>query len=143
VRRVLNWDVNATLWAIDQVGKPFVWGETDCVSLLRRMLAVMYGEPVGPPLAYHSLNSAIDVSRELGGVRKVLTDLGAVPLDLIAYANTGDVLVDVRRAGDDPFEPVLPVITDKFLFTEPDGLVQLLPLHAAPLEAVPYRLPHG
>lgn len=141
MRRVLNWDCKATTWAIEQVGKPFVWGETDCCSLLVGMWEVMYGEPV-VSLPYRSLADAVLFSESVGGVRSVLRDLNCTTLDLIVYANTGDVLVDVKRAGDDPFESVLPVITDKFLFTEPGGLVRLLPLHSAPLAATPYRLPH-
>lgn len=138
MRRVPNWDVKATNWATAQLGKPFVWGETDCCSLLRQMWEEMYGEPL-MPLLYQSLAAALVFSESVGGVRQVLHNLGCTPLDVIPRANTGDVLIAAPR-DDEPFDAVMPVITDQFLFTEPTGLVQLLPLDAAPLDALPYRL---
>jgi hypothetical protein len=71
----------------------------------------------------------------------VLYQLGATELPSLSYATTGDVLIAPPRE-DEPFESVMPVITNKYLFTQPDGLVQLLPLTVAPDDAIAYRVPH-
>jgi hypothetical protein len=139
-RRILNWDNAAVHWAIAQVGKPFAWGETDCVSLLRGMLAEIYGEPIGSNHSYADLPSALAVTKLTGGPRQVLWQLGADTLPGLPYANTGDVLIAPPRE-DEPFESVMPVITDKYLFTQPDSTVLLLPLQLAPDDATAYRLP--
>jgi hypothetical protein len=139
--RVLNWDTQTVTWAIAQLGKPFCWGETDCVSLLRGMLQIMYGEPVGPTDPYDDLRSACEVHRLTGGVWRVLKSFGSSELLGVTYASTGDVLLASPRE-DEPFEAVMPVINDKYLFTEPGGLVQLMPLRFAPDDTVAYRLPH-
>lgn len=141
-RRILNWDVEATHWAVAQLGQPFTWGATDCGSLTRAMLAVMYGEDLLPPgLTYTGLREAVDLDRSEGGVRGVLAALGAHALPGLLYANTGDVLIASPR-DDEPFEAVMPVITDRFLLTAPDGVVLAVPLLQAPLDAVPFRVPH-
>jgi hypothetical protein len=140
-RRIRNWDVQATLWALDQVGKPYAWGETDCGSLYLSLLSEIYGEPLLEDCRYDSIFGAMAVHERTGGALAALTALGAAPLELRAYANTGDVLIAPPRE-DEPFDAVMPVITDRYLFTEPDGLVQLLPLAAAPADALPYRLPY-
>lgn len=140
MRRVRNWDCLAVEWAIQQVGKPFVWGETDCASLLTGMLGVMYRKL--PPLPrYASLRDAMDIWEQTGGVKPVLLEWGSQPLPTVAYANTGDVLIASPR-DDEPFDAVMPVITDKYLFTEPNNTVQLIPLANVPVDAVPYRVPH-
>ena len=141
-KRIRNWDNAVVKWATTQRGRPFVWGQTDCVSLYRNALQVMYGEPIGPGLTYHSLPSALAASAECGGIRKVLLELGAVPLESAAYANTGDVLIDVLRDGD-AFESTLPVITDKIMFADPEGVIVLVPLRDAPRDVTAYRMPYG
>jgi hypothetical protein len=141
MRRVRNWDVQVTHWAIAQVGKPFVWGETDCVSLLRGLMRCLYGKTYGPALEYHTLREALNVEEQTGGARKVVLDLEPTVLPL-SYASTGDVLIDQRREGD-PFEAVLCVITDKALFSEPDSVVKLIPLSTVPPGVTLYRLPNG
>lgn len=42
--RVLNWDVRLVEFAREVRGQPYVWGETDCATLVRRALTVMHGE---------------------------------------------------------------------------------------------------
>lgn len=132
--RVLNWDVLATKWAIEQVGKPFVWGETDCVSLMRQMAEIINGEPFGTH-RYTSLRGALDVQEATGGICQALRDAGAVEIRR-SYATTGDVIV----ADDEPFPAVLLVITDKALFADHDQGVRLIPLSSVSPDATVYRL---
>jgi Domain of unknown function (DUF6950) len=141
-RRIRNWDNAVVKWATELRGKKFVWGQTDCVSNLRAMLEVMYGEPIAPEWAYDSLDAAKAVEQASGGVLPVLLSLGAVALKGPAYANTGDVLIDILRPGD-LFRSTLPVIGDKILFADPDHVLVLVPLRDAPNDVTAYRLPHG
>lgn len=145
-RRVHNWDVLAVIWATEQIGKPFVWGETDCGSLTQAMLEVMYGEDLAPGYRYADLRGALMAVTVSGGVLAVLELLGAVPLQSILYAGTGDVLIappaDTGNE-DAPFERALPVITDRILLTTPRQSVRTAPLLSAPPDAVAYRVPHG
>lgn len=140
-RRILNWDVEVTGWAIRQLDRPFAWGSTDCASLARAMLEVMYRDDLLPTLpAYSDRRGAEAVWRATGGARSILALLGAVPLPALLHANTGDFLVAEPRS-DEPFEALIPVITNQMLITEPDRLVRLVPLIAHPTDAVAWRLP--
>ena len=132
--RVLNWDCLAVEWAIQQVGKPFVWGETDCCSLLNRMWEVMYGEPMFD-LTYTSLPEALRFSAHIGGVRHALTEMGCTTLPL-SYASTGDAIV----ADDEPFPTVLSVINDQALLSDDDKPVRLVPLSSVAPTVTVYRL---
>lgn len=46
--RLPNFDYHLTLFAREMVGKEFVWGETDCGSLVRGAMKAMYGQDMFP-----------------------------------------------------------------------------------------------
>jgi len=108
--RVDFWDRQLTLWARDQVGKPFSWGSTDCAALVRAALHVMYGREMLPDLpTWSTLTEAITV-------------LQAHPVpDMLQQLGARVVAPNFERAGDillwkDPDHDQLPALGIRFSF---------------------------
>src|SRR4051812_39369367 len=98
-RRVLNWDVQLAVWASAQRGRPFIWGETDCGTLVREAHRVMYGEDLYGFLGeWTSPVAAGRILAERGGFSGILASLDAelVPIGLV---QSGDVLVAWGHGG--------------------------------------------
>lgn len=73
-----NWDVYASQYIDAILGRPFVYGETDCVTIARRILEAMYGEDVVPfSLKYKSVRGAKSALNK-HGIEDTLRDIGAV-----------------------------------------------------------------
>lgn len=99
--RVRNWDVAVALMARNLVGRPFVWGETDCGTLCRLTLDALYGPGTAEGWlgqAWKSARGAARAWRRLGGPEDVLERLGAAEVHP-DYASTGDIVV---LPGQDP-----------------------------------------
>lgn len=94
--RIRNWDVQLVLWAREQIGKPFEWGRTDCASLTRGALAVMYGTDPLTAVFWSDLRSALSAIEGLGGAAAALQRLGAQPCPL-KFAQAGDIAVGPER----------------------------------------------
>lgn len=141
LRRGLNWSDDLVRWARDEIGKPYVWGETDCGSLLRRGLAIVYGQEIGEVPAYDSLSSAYRVSEAIGGLRAVLHRLGAEPIGL-KFATTGDVILsDDWPAEDHPLDSGCLCLGPTILTGDPVvGVVVVDRPREGAFEA--WRLPH-
>lgn len=92
MKRVPNWDVALHFWAAEVVGKPYVWGSTDCGSLVRSALVAMYGQDV-TGIEYATKAEALRVHAETGGVEAVLRGIGATDVD-IRFAQQGDILIE-------------------------------------------------
>lgn len=97
----LTWERRLVEWADSVQGRPFVWGETDCASLVVQALSLL-GHPAAVP-GYHTVSAA---RRVLAGLdpATVLRDLGAVEVG-IAFAQSGDV-----HLGEDPETEGLPAV---------------------------------
>lgn len=80
-------------WALRQTQMPFIWGKTDCVSLVRHGLQC-YGHPdyFHDIPWYSCLAGASRLNAAYGGIRHYLSNLGFRELAL-ADAQTGDVLI--------------------------------------------------
>lgn len=134
--RVPNWDTLLFEWAMEQRGKPYVWGETDCGSLVRSAVGIISGEPAFAHVwPYRTRAQAGRRLSETGGVSAVLLAAGwvAVPLTM---AQQGDVLIMDTEDG-----PACGVIVARLLLTSDLAAgVQLLPV---PDAGVLLRAPHG
>jgi len=99
VRRVRNWNVILADWAQAQIGLAFAWGETDCGTLVRNGLELVFGQPVleGVP-AYSSEAEAALAMQELGSAGAYFESLG---LELVDAPRGRSSDIVVRRGRDD------------------------------------------
>ena len=99
LRRVRNWNVALADWAQAQIGQPFAWGETDCGTLVRKGLELVFGQPVleGVP-AYSSETEAALAMQELGSAGAYFERLG---LELVDAPRGRSSDIVVRPGRDD------------------------------------------
>jgi hypothetical protein len=143
MRRVRNWDVLLTEWAIEQIGRPFLWGQTDCMSLVRRAAAVLYGgvDPFTERVPrWSDAATAAAVGQICGGPERALEYVGAVAVGW-RYAQTGDVWVRPPEDGGWGYAAGV-VVSGHLLRAIEDGEVAWSPLED-PGTGVVWRLPHG
>lgn len=137
--RVANWDSVLRAWAATQLGAPYVWGRTDCVSLTTTGLQQLYPAPLGLPAfptKHAALRALLEDPALLAGT---LTALGAVAVAL-PFAQAGDVL----EPPPDLDEPaVLLCLGAATLATAPAEGVHLVPTLALPPTTRAWRLAHG
>lgn len=134
MRRRRNWGHRLVMWQKEVLGEPFVWGETDCGSLVWRALHEMYRSPPieGAVPAYESAQDARRAHLETGGVGPVLRRGGAEEVGL-NFARQGDVLVGVGGPGELPGAAV--VVERHFVVTDEEEGVSRRRLRDLRLEA--------
>ena len=78
MNRVANWQVNAAEEISPLVGTPFIWGETDCASLARKMLVRMYGEDpfTGKVGNYSTKMGAVKAFKKAGSFDELIGSIG-------------------------------------------------------------------
>ena len=131
MKRVPNWDVKLVRWAETQFGEPFEWGRTDCGSLIKSGLRLIFGQPVlDEGLRYKDEESAVGVIRTVGTVARYFTQLGGVRL-IPTRAAGGDIVV---RPGRDDGLPRMG------LMLHPTGFVTSDPVNG-PHVVSKYQLP--
>jgi cell wall-associated NlpC family hydrolase len=142
MQRIHNWDVYLAMWATDLLGQPFVWGETDCASLVRAAMQVMYGEDRWPDTPrYTDAAGALRVSEEHGTVKDHVLALGATK-HVITFTQAGDIVIAPKTA-EEHFDATAIAIADKLLMTEEGRGVWTVPVWKAPEQGTAYRVPHG
>ena len=110
--RVRNWRTRLIAWSTAQVGRPFVWGETDCAALVRAALTECFDRDVVPEVpSWHSKKEALRVLRAHDPV-KTLEALGATRTT-IGFARGGDI-VSMRAEADEVGGVALGVWVDGF-----------------------------
>lgn len=91
--RVPNWDIWLLEWAESMTRRPYIWGETDCGSLVRAAMRGIYGvdafEHIRP---YRTRAQAGRRQRETGGVYGALVGAGWHEV-ATSLAQQGDVLI--------------------------------------------------
>jgi hypothetical protein len=90
--RVPNWNVRLVELANEVLGKPFVWGETDCASVARRAVAVMYEDD---PVAQHI---KVTYTTKVGAAR-AFKKIGSM-IDILLAAGAKEVRPDLTQDGD-------------------------------------------
>ena len=115
---MLNADVRLLEFMHAEMGRPYLWGDTDCGSLVRRATAVVYGADLFDDVpAWTDRDGAEQAQQATGGVRALMLAMGARMLPL-AYAQTGDVVVGPTEDGF----PFAGVVIDRRVFTaSPDA----------------------
>jgi hypothetical protein len=111
MRRVTSWDVRLVQFAREVVGASFVWGDTDCATLMRRAQSVLLGsDPFkGRVGNWTTKRGALRVVKNLD-VLKALRTSGGVEVGE-RYATAGDVMLGagVDARGLAQLATVLPV----------------------------------
>lgn len=134
-----NWDVALLQWATQQEGRPYAWGETDCIALALAAVGVLY--PAPPPLP--RFPSKVAALRALAEAPDLIVATpaaaGAAPLAL-GFAAIGDLLVPPPDR-DEP--AVLVGLGGWALASSPADGVQRVPVAALPPATIAWRLPHG
>lgn len=121
-------------WAAEQVGQPYVWGETDCASLARTACRLAYGAEVWPGIAYTTAVQAVRYRQAQGDVAAHLERAGAGMISP-GFAHCGDILVRPDGACGVCLREVV-------LTSHPDTGVRLDPMAAwSELTATCWRLP--
>ena len=89
--RVRDWRTRLIAWSNAQIGRPFIWGETDCAALVRASLQECFGQDVVPGVpTWQSKREAIRVLKAHEPV-KILEALGAVKTT-VGFARAGDIV---------------------------------------------------
>lgn len=142
MRRRRDWDARLERWARKQLGRPFVWGSTDCASLVRGVIAALYEggkKKMSAQPGWTTEQGAIRALKRTGGVDAVLRRLGAEVVPP-AFAQRADVVVVDR----DPLPATGVVVAAGVLVSTPERGVFMLPRPPKDDTGVTVlRLPHG
>lgn len=94
--RLSDWRTRLHWWAEGIEGAPFAWGKTDCATLAREALHIMFGVDVArdrfdqPLPRWEDERAAAAVRKRHGDVRAVLLRLGALEGQL-GFVRAGDI----------------------------------------------------
>ncbi len=130
MQRERNWNVRLAILVRSLIGKPFIWGETDCVSVLRKAYVAMYDEdPIAEfvPMDYSTEEEAKEAFRAIGGdftkwiMRIVVQEV--TPM----FARDGDMVFNEDSAVG--YQNVGIVLSDRILISDIKNGVHMLPLN--------------
>lgn len=96
--RVPNWDVLLFRWSVSVVGQPYEWGRTDCASLVRQAMTIVYGSDPFDVRPWSTKRQALTRLKAVGSVEDALRAAGMVPVAL-RHAQGGDVLCEAVSDG--------------------------------------------
>ena len=138
-RRIPNWDVALHRWASSIAGQPYVWGRTDCGTLVRDALSVMYGADLLEAFdRYDTLRDARRVHAESGGVEVALRLIEAIDI-APPFAQSGDFSID----DSGPSFPAAAVVVGRsLLWSDAQQGVRLTPKRSRSLRLL-LRVPNG
>jgi hypothetical protein len=127
--KVRNWDRELVEWAGAVVGEPFVWGRTDCASLVRRAHQLMLDYDVFADIpTYDSEIGAARAKIEHGGVTEAMEARGATRFP-ITMARAGDIVITQRVEPEDITLSCFILISGEHaLATNPGQAVELVPV---------------
>jgi len=97
MRRADDWEFRLVSYVRSQAGRPFRWGITDCYTLARSALCVIYDEPILPSVLYRRHAAATHAAKSFHDLPGALEVLGAACVGL-TFAQAGDLLL---LPGDD------------------------------------------
>jgi hypothetical protein len=141
--RAWDWEVRLSQWGIEHAGLPFAWGETDCASLVRDAMRVLYDRDVWEsPTWYDSLASAYQTLQLVGGAPAWLLAHGATRMPL-AFAQPSDVLVTPADPTDMADSLFVIVSHGRMLRTHPDELTKIVTTSRAIDTSYLIRLPYA
>ncbi len=139
VKRLRNWDVELHQWAAPLIGMSFAWGDTDCISLARQALTIIYGRD---PLPFYRMRGPLDAAKAFkafGHPRDVIAHaLGVVGFHVRNEARAGDFLFG-EEANRLPTTMV--GLGRSILHTTPEMGVGLVSLFSCPENVQVLRIP--
>lgn len=137
--RVRNWDLAVIEWATGLRGVPFVWGRTDCGTLVREMTILIYDRDIFAGIrrwkSARGMESAVE---KAGGVSSIFDAVGAEVG--VRFARTGDVMVRPRGCPLTGLDSVMPVADGHVVVATPGEPLQLVPLRQLAVEVRIWRL---
>lgn len=142
MQRPQDWKSRLGAWAHEQLDKPFEWGTTDCATLVRDAVGVMFNGDVSADVRrYDSLRGAAEVLAEVGGTLKWLEAHGSVPVDQ-NYIQVGDVVILPQEPEEIAEGAAVVVVREHVLVTSPNAVVSMVRLDSLPLSAIVLRPPY-
>jgi len=131
--RTENYGVVLTQYAESIRDKPFKWGETDCGTIAREVLRIVYG--LEPKIStYKSQRKAIKTyEAEIGSYLTYFNSLGFEPVAPM-LANNGSVIVV-----EDKIDRFGVIVSGHILTSEIDGKVTMYPLDRKNISGVVLR----
>jgi len=135
--RVLNWDGRLVAWAKEMVGRPFVWGETDCITLAIEAIEIIHPGQIKFDLPFwDSKKTAIVAIKKINGFSAYMEKHGAVKIESELLARAGDLLV---APSVDSIEGCQVVIGGKIISSRPDEGVHIRNLYPVQVGSVVMR----
>lgn len=97
--RIAGWEAELTCWATRTIGRPFVWGESDCAILCAEAFDVMTGQDHSRELrgAYFSRIGALRYQSRVRSLWSGLLGAGCKPLASPFLIARGDFLLGWER----------------------------------------------
>ncbi len=133
--RVPNWHVALGKLATDLIGQPFVWGETDCVSIFRKALVAMYGQDIAAPyidVTYTTKAGATRAFNKIGNYASILEKIGAKEI-APHNARDGDIAVFMPEG---KYENVMTMMGGAWVLADPFvNIIIAVRMYSAQLES--------
>ena len=80
------------IWASSKIGKPFIWGESDCSTLTLEGISLYYGNIFNLKNIWGSLKKALRAYEIYGTPINILKQAGFISVNK-KYEQTGDIFV--------------------------------------------------
>ncbi len=134
--RVPTWDVDLEQWAAGLIGTAFVWGETDCASLVVKGQRLIYGVDVFHVDTWKTKAKALRILTERDGLPRVMRlhckEVGR------RFLRAGDIVLVGHGCTEFDTDGMLLVIREYALATSPELGVIAVPLDAMPTTDTTY-----
>lgn len=134
MKKVENWQNKLIAWAVSQEGRPFISGETDCASLCKHGLEVIYGEDI-VKLKWSTSEEALRTYVRVKDIYQYIVSQGWVEVER-NYIQAGDLVI-LKTLPVNTFSLV--VVGEKIILVDPKEGVVLRKLSDIKQEVVFYR----
>lgn len=138
---VRNYDIELVIWGKALIGQPFVWGKTDCGTIVRRAMKIVFGKDVfrGKVRSYRSGVEAMRVMQGVGGIAGALVNAGFIRQKGRKW-HTGDIIVEPGDDRQNRPEGAGVVIRRSVLISHHEAGVHWKSVHALSKRVKHYRL---
>ena len=120
--RLRNWDVELIAWAERMKGQSFVWGLSDCASLVRDACRLMYGYEIFDLSWWKTQDEMVEAVRE--GVTEILSAV-ATPVGR-KFVQTGDIIQVPDGCPYTKLDSLMVVVCDRLLVSVPKKKIRLV-----------------
>lgn len=134
--RLRNWDTELNKWAERMQGQPFVWGLSDCASLVRDACHLMYGREIFDLPWWKTQDEMVEAVRD--GVTAILETI-ATPVGR-RFVQTGDIVQVLDGCPYTKLDALLVVVRDHLLASVPKRKIGLVRFKSLAETAVVWRV---